>query len=218
MNQTVKSVLFFVSGVAVGAGGMYAGMAGYFRKKNADDLKAMSDYIDKTYRGKKDPLYTVKEVHLKEDSPLANSPIAQKIMNSPSPHAQNAEKELIDSYRETLQTRTSYNNLASPSPATVMEDAPEEDEERPPYVITPEEWADPEPYYEKKSIAYEIGSGILVDLLTGEELDIDISIGLNCFNILNQLNPGAYIFIRNDQLSTDYEIEIREIEEEDYEV
>ena len=202
MNQSIKSVIFFISGVAAGAGGMWYVM----RKKNEADLQAMNDYIDRTYR-----------VGESKNKPLEKNPAVEKIMNNPSPHAKNAEKELIDSYRETLKN-VPYGLYSKPNVVAVEEDMPEEDEERAPYVITEEEWADPSVYHEVRTLAYDIRSKTLVDMATAEELEIDPTIGFNVFNILDQLKPGSFIYVRNDQTSTDYEIEVREIEEEDYEI
>lgn len=198
MNSTLKGILIFVSGAAAGAAGMWFGVSTYYRIKSDKAIDEMSDYYEKTYRPKKDivnkTIKTVKEDEVKK--------------------VQEIDKALSNSYEKSLEDRTNYHKISESidekGSLEVLEDHPNEDEFRGPYVISDEEYGSSIPYYTKKMLLYNKTEHCLIDRELEEELDIDKTLGMTIYDMLEDMKDKTWIYVRNDMESTDYEIEVRD--------
>ncbi len=76
-----------------------------------------------------------------------------------------------------------------------------------PYIITPEEFASGNPYYDKISLTYYTSGEIEDDdgqtLYTS--LEVDKMVGLKNLDSMGEFEPGV-LYVRNDILQTDYEV------------
>ena len=191
MNSTLKSVLIFIGGAACGAAGMWYGVSSYYRSVASSEIDKMKEYIDNTYR--KD-----------EQKKIGEEKIAKVVEQK-----QNYEKEMLNSYKESIAKKTSYHKANS---VTEENDHPEEDEHRNPYIITEEEWASPEPYYDKITLLYDKSDHSLTRY-DNEELVLNPGdiLGLYVLNTLDDMKTDSYLYVRDDQTSRDYEIEIRDL-------
>lgn len=209
MKQEIKSALYFLSGALVGAGSVWYFVNKHYREVAAKEIEQMQKVIDERYH----PGKTVGRLGVTEESKAV-------VEHAYKSHV-NAEKELIQSYRESIPANgTVYNTIQGSvtmtddtkeeSKETLEEDMPEEDEEREPYLITVEEYGDIAPYYDKIALVYDKSDSILADAQTSELMDVVETIGLAVYERLDKFKDGAYVYVRNDKISTDYEIEVRD--------
>lgn len=203
MNSTLKSALIFLGGAACGAAGMFFGVKGYFMKKSSDEIDRMMKYVDETYR----PV---------DQKKTANS---KKMIAEKKEKVKEIEKSLNESYAKSIsntKNHTDYNRIGKSDDIQAEKEHPEEDENRQPYIIAEEDWASPEPYYEKITLLYDKNEQALTDYDT-EELIVNPGdvLGLNVMNSLDSVHDGTYVYVRDDTTSKDYEIEVREIEDYD---
>lgn len=217
MNKTVRDALIFLTGAVVGAGSMWLGVNKFYKKQAAEEIDKMNEYIEKHYRKKyatSEPTERSKEVAEKAHD-LGRS-----------------EKIMLESYKETIPEHKVAYNAISDKPAEKEvktletgnivrparepgEDMPEEDKHREPYFITLEEYGDIEPYYDKVTLLYDKEDSSLIDAQTNEIVDISDSIGLTVYEELDNIKDGAYVYVRNDSISTDFEVEVVYLEGEE---
>lgn len=203
MNSTLKSALIFLGGAACGAAGMWFGVSSFYRKKASDEIDTMKRYIDETYRSV-------------DQKKTANS---KKMVAEKKEKMKEIEKTLNESYAKSIsdtKNHTDYNRIGKGDDIQAEKEHPEEDEHRLPYIIAEEDWASPEPYYEKITLLYDKNEQALTDYDT-EELIVNPGdvLGLNVMNSLDSVHDGTYVYVRDDTTSKDYEIEVREIEDYD---
>lgn len=201
MKQEVKSVLYFLLGAGCGGGIAWYFTSKHYRKWASEQIDIVTKRVKERSSGK-----NVGKLGVTEES----TAVVEKAYKS----RVNAEKQLIESYRTTIpENRTAYSDIkvTTETPVIVqpVEDMPEEDEERAPYLISVEEYGDVEPYYEKVTLIYDIDDGLLVDADTGNMMDVIETIGYPVYEQLDKFNDGTYLYVRNDKISVDYEVEIR---------
>lgn len=203
MNETLKHTLIFFGGVACGATGMFFGVKGYFMKKSSDEIDRMMKYVDETYR---------KDISKKAEN--SKSMIEQRTEKK-----KEIEKSLNESYAKSIgnaQNYTDYSRIGNLEKIQAEKEHPEEDEKREPYIISEEEYASPDPYYEKLTLFYDKNEQALTDYETEELITNPGDIlGLKVLESLDSVHDGTYVYVRDDMMSKDYEIEVREIEDYD---
>lgn len=79
-------------------------------------------------------------------------------------------------------------------------------EKKLPYVIDVEDFASPEPAYEKITIRYYMDDDVLVDGLSHEIMDPNVTVGEENLAFLRTVDDDV-IYVRNDFKGYDYEIE-----------
>ena len=206
MKTGIKCALYFFLGGGIGAGAMWLAVSKHYRDVANSEIEAMQEYIDKTYRPKsKTNNITDRSIKVVEETYKSHV---------------NAEKKLIESYKETINpnaTRYNATSITTSTPEPVVkgvqkEEVPEEDEDREPYIITREEYVDITPYYDKISLVYDKNDSGLVNIETSELVSPADTIGGEVFEKLDTIEDYAYVYVRNDKISTDYEIEVRNFE------
>ena len=210
MKTGLKCALYFFLGCGVGVAGTWFALDKHYRDKLNSEMEDMQAYIDKTYRPKKKTQPNVTERSKKVTEETYKSHV-------------NAEKELIESYKETINPNaTKYNTTTIETPTEkvnprpteeIVEDHPEEDEDREPYIITRDEYVDIEPYYDKVSLIYDKKDSSLTDYNTDELVSAADTIGGEVLEKLDDIKDFTYVYVRNDMISTDYEIEVRTFED-----
>lgn len=78
-------------------------------------------------------------------------------------------------------------------------------EDRPPYILSEDEWDDPVPAYDKITLEYFVEDDILIDSLSHELLDVSQTISEANVEYLNETDED-YIYVRNDKKGCDYEV------------
>lgn len=198
--MSLKNVLYFLTGVIVGAAGGVLAVKKYYLAVSEKEVAEVVEYYDKTYR--------------KKDASIGKTVASEKTMKMVEKANAEAEKKLVEEVKEVTAPRTNYTDIfdkVKSGDMVVEDDMPEEDEHRDPYMITDEEYAAVLPPYDKVEAVYNKSEHCLVDKATEEELEIDKAIGFVVYDMIEErIRNGAYIYVRNDQFGVDYEIEVKE--------
>lgn len=222
-----RNFIYFVAGLCLGgAAGAYA-TAYYLSSKFDAQYKDLKEY----YEHKSDN--SADDGDEKKDSEPSEPEI--KTIDDAIDAIKTGEIDQENQMRQEVVSvvKTRYDKISgeviSTEPITsdllAQEEHPEDDdpeEPKEPYVITAEEYAEPLPYYDKVRLYYDISydeDGIAEDgelLDADEELVIDpftdANIGEDAIDILDKGENKAYVYIRNDKTSTDYEVMVRRFE------
>lgn len=75
-----------------------------------------------------------------------------------------------------------------------------------PYIIDEDEYANPDPAYEKMTVNYFMDDDVLIDALSHEMIDIKTTVGSENIAYL-RTSEDDILYVRNDKTGFDYEIE-----------
>lgn len=196
----MKNVLYFLSGVVVGAAAAGIALQRYYQAVSAKEVEEVVAYYDRTYRSK--------------TSSNGKTEASEKTMQMAKKNAEKKEQQLVESVQVVETPTTNYADIYDKVKGGEIvpdEDAPEEDEERQPYLITDEEYVAVLPPYEKIDVIYNKDEHCLVDRATEEELDISKCIGMTVYDLIeDKIKGGTHLYVRNVQFGADYEIEVIE--------
>lgn len=189
MNRTINNIIFFVLGAGVGASGAYLYMKDRFDKmmnEEIDDIKAY---------------YEENKTDISIEEPIIKDPDVEDNVDSnekPSIHSINKQK----AYKNEVM-KTNYHQFSNKKE--------ESDEEIESYsgeisVIDMDEFNDYNGYI-KRTVSYYSENDVLYDEELDEVID-DIDGTLGRENLDNLGNDGdiTEIYIRNDNLGTDFEV------------
>ena len=197
-----KNILSFALGAVCGAAGTY-----FFLKS-----KYEKEYND--YRADLQDLYANKsgEAQTKRDEEDTRDEIVNKINTLVGAGHGNEDMTLYsemynDSHDKTYEVE---NNIMQKESMYEEDDFPSEEDS--PYIISEEEYADPIPANDKIALKYFIKDGILIDELSHEVMDINASVSLRNLKVLDT-GESDVLYVRNETISTDYEIVV---DEDDY--
>lgn len=189
--MTVKNILFFVVGVAAGAGATYKYWKDYFEDISNNDISEAKEYYKELYSGN-DKESEEKEIEEK-------TPVKEAVVENRS------EKPGIIDYAKTIKNE-GYTDYSKP--ATESEDTPHI------YIIKPIEYGDRDDW-NQETITFHVPSENYEDEY-GELMHIDTvkeCIG-NPDDVVKHF--GEYeedsVFVRNEELKTDYEV-LKDLEE-----
>lgn len=180
MNKYVLPAITFVAGAAVGAAATFFVVKDKFAKIADEEIEQMRDY----YWEKLDEIESPYEDEIEPNEEELN--------------------ELARKHAEEIIEKAVYSGPISAtqvSPKTEREVEPVMDKERP-YVIPPEEYD--ELGYNTISLTY-YADEVLADDHMNIIDDVDEIIGLDSLKHFGEYEDDS-VFVRNDKLSTDYEI------------
>ena len=136
--MSLKNVLYFLTGVIVGAAGGVLAVKKYYLAVSEKEVAEVVEYYDKTYR--------------KKDASIGKTVASEKTMKMVEKANAEAEKKLVEEVKEVEVPRTNYTDIfdkVKSGDMVVEDDMPEEDEHRDPYMITDEEYEAVLPAYDK---------------------------------------------------------------------
>lgn len=203
-------VLYFVGGVVAGS------VATFFVTKHRCDIKKETEIaeIKKSYADRPllkvvkkedegvnltldikpvDPKKIVEINNQRKADILKNNDIVQKQnynLFSKPPHA----KDIHNGIDENEDLEVEY-----------VEDYPKEGAAEAPYTISPDQFVNEEPYYDKISLEY-FDDGILANAISEEIIeDINAVIGNEALTKFGEYEEDV-VYVRNERRSTDYEV------------
>jgi len=181
--DTIKSILIFGAGAAAG----FVVGKFYFEKKfeleRQKDRVELRNYYDEKLK--------------KMDNEISRSDkLNDKI------------EEVIEETKkvEHIQDKVNYNKIGKEEEIVKAEmEAPEEDHPNKPYIISEDEFLDGNNEYDKISLTYFIMDDTLADD-SEEVVDIEETISTDIYNMLGDDADDKDLYVRNDDLQTDFEI------------
>ena len=213
MNKTIQGVLIFVAGGAIGGCAAWFGVKTFYMSKSDQEIQKLKAFYEDNY-------VLIPKQSKKENE---TAPMVQEVKKEPKPidsPSDNGEKEMKQAYREALK-RTSYSRMFEEKEAAVRQqelaekESPSDDDYKAPYIITVEEFGDVEPYYDKVDLIYRKNGEGLIHAFTEDHVEPGNTIGEVAYDIITTAQDGALIYVRNDNLSTDYEIEVVDVGDDD---
>lgn len=198
-NKYVIGTLIFASGAAAGAGITYYLVKDKAQKDADKQIEEMRQYVEKKLR----PFKTAEKMNEKakeaEEKALGNDTQADfgpdyvdytKIAREYDTRS-DEEGDEIDIYDEEEALKAS-------------EQSPK-DENSGPRIITIDEFTDISPYYDKVMLRLDTNSFRLFDELTDQEENFDLLGDINVDEFVR--SDEDVMYIRNDKLGVDYEVE-----------
>lgn len=184
MNK--RELLYLVSGMAIGAAGAIIGLKEYFAIKMNDEISSLADYYDQ----KIDDIKAGLKFHDPEiDADFDEQEKKEKKVESKRSAKPDAEVE--PDYDEIIE-KLNYNQYSTKS-----------SKETGPYIISFDEYND-DTNYIKKIISYFSEDEVAMDSETEEVID-DVNKILG-FENLEDFGDNNEIYIRNEELGTDYQV------------
>lgn len=201
----MKTLLYFVGGVVVGSAATFLLVRKRFEKEKEEEIASVKESYSKTHGiifnedTKKDTEMAEKNTRIK----------AEMITNS----------NIIGDNRYSDKSRmTQYNLFSNPPDAKDIHNGIDEGEDlkvdpggpkeglaSKPYVISPGEFINEQPYYDKITLEY-YQDDVLCNAISEEVIvDMDTTIGLDSLNHFGEYEDDV-VYVRNEKLSTDYEV------------
>lgn len=187
--MTVKNVIYFLVGAAAGSLGTYFMMKKSYEEKVRADLEENR----KHYQKKIEEYSAVLEKKEYDD-------VVTTLGYKEAPEEKEEEGNYVAYNR--MSREEVKNRVKKIQEQAIVNDNPKEDYPDEPIVITEEEYAENELYFEKMEAELYTGDGALVD--ENEELmNVEDTIGYGNFEKLMNSNE-AVMYVRNAKLATDY--------------
>lgn len=192
----MEKVLIFVFGAAVGGAAAYIYTKKKYQKIADEEIESMREYYGERNRKKEhaDPPEEDRDILLfrKEKEPervrTDYRTIAAEYMEAN--HPEDVERTWLE----------------NPYPAMVNSDHPTEDViADDPYTITADQFVNEKRNYEKVTLLYFEGNGVLCDDTERMVEDIDASIGAENLDKFGEFEEDV-AYIRNERLGIDYEV------------
>lgn len=190
-----KSFIFgALVGSAAGAGAMFVAMREYFRAKADSEItEAKEFYLEelKQMRKDNDEIINNAAEAVKEEE-------AKKSSDEPKSGAQQAN----ENYEKVLE-KENYSRISE-------EKKPKKEKKKTnkPYYITPEHFQD-EPGFSKVTLDFWNGNGVFTNIEGGIEEEAGIWLDFEHNNEFGVYEPDL-MYVRNDQMNTDYEVMFHE--------
>lgn len=198
----MSKVLYFLGGVAVGCAVTYFIVSKRTEKQIEEEVAAFKEQ------------YSAKVVHISQNQPFAHP------------------KDVVDELNQRKASMVSYDKISKgegynhnlftnpPNPIDihngidegeeleyekVIDTTPPKEGLSDPYTISPDQFVNEEPYFDKITLEY-FDDGTLCSEITDEIID-DISgtVGTESLNKFGEYEEDV-VYVRNERLSTDYEI------------
>ena len=205
-----SKILYFIGGLVVGSA------ASFFITKHFCDLEKEKeiDDIKKTYSDR--PLLKVvkKEIddmgfkfHATELSPKEAIKLNNKLKSDILENREIIQKQNYNLFSKPPHARDIHNGIDENEDLEVefVENYPKEGAAEAPYIITPNQFVNEEPYFDKITLEY-YDDGILANAISEEIIeDIGGAIGLDSLTKFGEYEDDA-VYVRNEKRSTDYEV------------
>lgn len=181
MNNTIKGIIIFAAGSAIGSAVTYFVLKNKIQKKADAQIAEFRSYYDSKTRPYR---------------------IADKMNDA----AEKMEEKHLSEMYNTVDPENGDNYTNYTEFAVKAEKEHPEEEIPGPRIISEEEFCDPIPYYAKITLWYDKDSDRLVDQMSDQEEPIE-TIGRDIIDTMVKYDsPTTYV--RNDSISIDYEIDM----------
>lgn len=201
-----KQILIFAGGALLGAAGGYFLADRLIKKKYELMAQQEINEVKSMYLAKCRKLDDIK----KNDE--QKSIIATFNPSNVSVDHLDIDKEIKNKINDMygILSKTKYSNSLSAtnldgSEDRFIEDEPPIENLETPYVITPRDFVHTKRYYDKITLLYYEDDGTLATESDNMIEDIDVAIGDSSLDHFGEYEEDA-VYVRNDRLSTDYEV------------
>lgn len=178
-----KSIVIFASGVSVGVLASWQ----YFKQKYEQIANEEIESVKKTFGVTKPPV----------------------VKDEPEETVEDKHRDILpETLYEKVNTHVfGYDTVSTvPSPSEVKmaeKQAPNELTE--PYIITMEQFADAEPYFDKVTLRYQTDDGELMDEMSSLFVNVDDTIGQDNLSLFLESDEDV-MYVRDERTSIDYEV------------
>ena len=177
MNNTLSKVLIFTAGVTIGSVVTWKLVENKYRKIADEEIESVKEAFSR--KKDEDAIEEPNDLAYGEDEPVEKTKTARQL-----------EKEEY----EDLINRSSYISYS---------DKKEENNMEKPYIISPDEYEDGD--YDKETLDYYEGDGVLVDRFGDVIEDVEETVGLDFASHFGEYEQDT-VYVRNDVSEVDYEI------------
>lgn len=201
----MKALLYFVGGVVVGSTATFLLVRKKFEAEKEEEIASVKETYKKTHgiifteETKKD-----NEMARKNDSIKAEMITNSNIIDE-NRYSDKNKKTQYNLFSNPPNAKDIHNGIDEGEDLEVDPGGPKEGLAGKPYVISPEEFINEQPYYDKITLEY-YQDDILSNAISDEIItDIDAAIGYESLNHFGEYEDDV-VYVRNEKTSTDYEI------------
>lgn len=187
----MEKVIIFAFGAVVGGTAAYLYAKNKYQAEKEEEIESMREFFESDRERKRDD---VKE----ED----NRPRYR--MTEDLNRAKANYRQLTKDYFESPDPEEQFVRDWLNKPG-IIDEPPSEGNIEPPYVITGDSFANEKRNFDKVTLMYYEGNGVLTDQTESVTEDIDELIGRDSLNHFGESEEGA-LFVRNEQRGVDYEV------------
>lgn len=184
-----EKLIIFVVGAAFGAGVAVLGTKSYFEAIANDEIES----VKKAYKTPNTP---------HEDEKLQDFVNAVKTQNTRTSKGDNAiYEQKIEHFGYDL---IKHENIQDAEEKLAEKESPGDEKSRP-HRISIDDFTENGPYYQQVTVTYFPKEQLLVDDISGEFEDVESTVGKDNMELFRELDEDV-IYIRNDNVSIDYEV------------
>lgn len=201
----MKALLYFVGGVVVGSAATFLLIRDHFEKQKEEEIASVKESYSKTHG-------IVFTENTKKDTEMAekNTRIKAEMITNGNIISENrySDKNRMTQYNlfsNPPDAKDIHNGIDEGEDLKVDPGGPKEGLASKPYVISPEEFINEQPYFDKITLEY-YQDDVLCNAINEEIItDIDTAIGRDSLNHFGEYEEDV-VYVRNEKWSTDYEI------------
>lgn len=199
MNNNVKGIIFFFSGMTLGAAGggyaVYKYAKRYFEVQKQEAINELAEYYHNKYND-----IPVKEVQVGDESP-----IKKKSNDEVKTETEKTYEEMAGIYKPIEEEHKVVTDYRSISGGNSSDDgrpaSKKKSKKKKPYLIDQDIWDANDGDYDKMFIKYYEADNVLIDEETDSPVDILNELGSGN---LNNPEDEDYVYIANDQMKSFY--------------
>lgn len=180
MNNTLNKILIFSSGAAIGSVVTWKLVKTKYEQISREEIKSVREAF-----AAEETKETSKEEEVVEESEEPDE--TEEVVEMKQYKATLKGAGYLDEHNELMNEKEVY------------------DEMNKPYVISPDDFGDPDVGYDTESLDYFEGDGVLTDSFGEVVENVDELVGADFANHFGDYEKDS-VFIRNDEMEVDYEI------------
>ena len=185
--MNVKNIVIFISGLGMGAAGMWFGLKAYYEELANEEIQSVKDwYREKENYAEPGEVETLSDEDKKE-------------------YEVDDTNEEEPDYREIIE-RMNYSDFSKKKEEP--EEMPEDTINNGSYIITPDDFID-NPNYDKVTLTYFEDDEIFTDIEENVIPDGNTLVGNDNLKSFGEYEENT-LFVRNELLGTDYEVILEE--------
>ena len=201
----MKTLLYFIGGVVVGSAATFLLARKVFEDQKEQEIASVKEAYEKrhgiifTEETKKDAEMAQKNTRIKADMITSSNIIADNGYSDKNKMTQ------YNLFSNPPDAKDIHNGIDEGEDLKVDPGGPKEGLADKPYVISPSEFINEQPYYDKITLEY-YEDDVLCNAISEEIItDINTTIGLESLNHFGEYEDDV-VYVRNEKWSTDYEI------------
>lgn len=182
--------IIFVVGVAIGAGVAILATKSYFETISNDEIES----VKKAYKTPNTPHDDEKLQDFVNAVKTQNTRVSVDDKAIYEQHINHFGYDVVSNKKSKEEIETKLAEKEGPS-----------DEKSKPYHISIDDFTENKPYYKQVTVTYFPKEQLLVDDISGEFEDVESTVGKDNMSLFLETDEDV-IYIRNDNLSIDYEV------------